>query len=330
MQTRTSEEVIVLVLSMISVIGLLPFAVMRFSMGDWAVGLVDSIGVIGSSLVFAYVWRTRRTEVPGLCIAVLSLSGMAANLYFLGPRDLYFLYPVLIAAFFLTPPKTALRLTGATLLVSAITLHADLSGFDFAKFFLSVLGCILFAYAFADQRNRQRDQLLQLATEDPLTGAGNRRALHKSLEHLVALRRRTSEPMSAIMIDLDNFKWVNDQKGHAVGDAVLRTVSETIAARIRLTDSLFRMGGDEFVVLASGTTMESARLLAEELRELLAQALVHLAAPVTVSLGVAEHWLHETAEEWLARADSAMYQSKQRGRNQVTTALPGAAVRRIA
>ncbi len=57
---------------------------------------------------------------------------------------------------------------------------------------------------------------------------------------------------------------------------------------------------------------------------------MHLAAPVTVSLGVAEHWLHETAEEWLARADSAMYQSKQRGRNQVTTALPGAAVRRIA
>ncbi len=104
MQTRTSEEVIVLVLSLVSVIGLLPFAVMRFSMGDWAVALVDSIGVIGSSLIFAYVWRTRRTEVPGLCIAMLSLSGMVANLYFLGPRDLYFLYPVLIAAFFLTPP----------------------------------------------------------------------------------------------------------------------------------------------------------------------------------------------------------------------------------
>ncbi len=330
MQTRTSEEVIVLVLSLVSVIGLLPFAVMRFSMGDWAVALVDSIGVIGSSLIFAYVWRTRRTEVPGLCIALLSLSGMVANLYFLGPRDLYFLYPVLIAAFFLTPPLTALKLTGTALVLSAITLFPDLSGFDFAKFFLSVLGCILFACAFADQRNRQRDQLLQLATEDPLTGAGNRRALHKSLEHLVALRRRTAEPMSAIMIDLDNFKWVNDQKGHAAGDALLRCVSQTIAGRIRLTDSLFRLGGDEFVVLAGSTSMESARLLAEDLRELIAAALTQFAAPVTVSLGVAEHWLHETAEEWLARADGAMYQSKQRGRNQVTAALPGAAVRRIA
>jgi len=146
----------------------------------------------------------------------------------------------------------ALRLTSAALLACSFALFPVLSLFDFAKFFLSVLGCILFAYAFAQQRNRQRDQLLQLSTEDPLTGAGNRRALNKKLDQLVATYRRTAMPMSAILLDLDNFKAINDAQGHATGDAVLRCVCDTIGARIRLTDSLLRFGGDEFVVLASG------------------------------------------------------------------------------
>jgi len=318
MQKRTSEEVIVLVMSLISVIGLLPFAVVRFSTGDWAVGAVDTVGVIGSSLTFAYVWHTRRSEIPGFCIAALSLTGMVANLYFLGPGDLYFLYPVTIAAFFLTPPRTALRLTGAALLASSIVLLPSLSTFDFAKFFLSVLGCILFAFAFAQQRNRQRDQLQQLATEDPLTGAGNRRALHKKLEQMVASHRRTAEPMSAILLDLDNFKVVNDRKGHATGDAVLRRVADIITARIRLTDSLYRFGGDEFVVLATSATGDTAVKLAEDIRALIASALAELALPVTASLGVAEYLADEPAHKWIERADQAMYKAKKAGKNSVS------------
>jgi len=319
MQKRTSEEVIVLVLSLISVIGLLPFAFVRFSTGDWAVGLVDTIGVVGSSATFAYVWRTRRTEIPGFFIAVLSLSGMVANLFFLGPRDLYFLYPVTIAAFFLTPPATALRLTAAALLASSLALFSGLTAFDFAKFFLSLLGCILFAFAFAfaQQRNRQRDQLLQLSTEDPLTGAGNRRALNKKLDQLVATYRRTAMPMSAILLDLDNFKIVNDAGGHAAGDEVLRRVADIIATRIRLTDNLYRFGGDEFVVLATSATGETAAKLAEDIRDLVARALADIALPVTASLGVAEYIADESVEQWLARADKAMYKAKASGKNTV-------------
>ena len=317
MHKRTSEEVIVLVLSLTSVIGLLPFAIVRFSTGDWAVGLVDTIGVMGSSATFAYVWRVRRTEIPGFFIAVLSLSGMVANLFFLGPRDLNFLYPVTIAAFFLTPPATALRLTAAALLASSLALFPALSVFDFAKFFLSVLGCILFAFAFAQQRNRQRDQLLQLSTEDPLTGAGNRRALNKKLDQLVASHRRSAVPMSAILLDLDNFKIVNDQKGHAAGDEVLRRVADIIAARIRLTDNLYRFGGDEFVVLAASATGDTAAKLAEDIRDLVARALDDLALPVTASLGVAEYSADESVEQWLARADKAMYKAKESGKNTV-------------
>lgn len=190
MTKRTSEEVILFVLSAIAVIGLLPFAVVRFNLGAWA----DVI----------------------------------------------------------------------------------------AAFFLSVLGCILFAYAFANQRNRQRDLLMQLSTEDPLTGAGNRRALHKKLGQLVASHRRTAEPMCAILLDLDNFEIINDKKGHATGDEVLRNVADTITARIRLTDGLYRSGGDEFVVLATSATGVTAITLAEEIRELIAAVLAKLELPGSV------------------------------------------------
>lgn len=330
MLKRSSEEVIVLVLSLISVIGLLPFAIVRFSTGDWAVGLVDSIGVAGSAATFAYVWRTHRTEIPGFFIAVLSLTGMVVNLSFLGPGDLYFLYPVIMAAFFLTPPATALRLTGAALLASCIALLPALSVFDFAKFFLSVLGCILFAYAFAHQRNRQRDQLLQMSTEDPLTGAGNRRALQKKLDQMVASHRRTAEPMSAILLDLDNFKVVNDRKGHAAGDAVLRRVADIITTRIRLTDSLYRFGGDEFVVLATRATGDTAAKLAEDIRDLIALALAELALPVTASLGVAEYCADELPQQWIERADKAMYKAKQAGKNTVSVVAMADALRSMA
>lgn len=136
--------------------------------------------------------------------------------------------------------------------------------------------------------------------------------------------------MAAIMLDLDNFKVVNDRKGHAMGDQVLRSVAETISARIRLTDSLYRYGGDEFVVLASSATRETARNLAEELRSLIAESLEALNLPVTVSLGVAECSLDEAGNDWLARADGAMYLAKQRGKNQVEVALPHAQVRQVA
>jgi diguanylate cyclase (GGDEF)-like protein len=156
-----------------------------------------------------------------------------------------------------------------------------------------------------------------LSTEDPLTGAGNRRALNKKLDQLVATYRRTAMPMSAILLDLDNFKIVNDAGGHAAGDEVLRRVADIIATRIRLTDNLYRFGGDEFVVLATSATGETAAKLAEDIRDLVARALADIALPVTASLGVAEYIADESVEHWLARADKAMYKAKASGKNTV-------------
>jgi len=117
------------------------------------------------------------------------------------------------------------------------------------------------------------------------------------------------------MLDLDHFKKVNDIHGHAVGDQTLKRVTEIINLRIRVTDSLYRIGGEEFVVVLEGADLHHAAHLAEQLRTLVhANELVPDQA-VTISLGVAELKEGETPNDWVHRADAALYRAKDAGRN---------------
>jgi len=311
MPRRAPEEIFILVLCVICMAGLLPFAIIRFERGDLLVAGVDFIGFLATALAFMYVYRTRQVADAGLFLAILALSGMVLNVYVMGPRDLNFLYPVVIATYFLTSPRLALSMTSIALLIVSFALLPDMAMFEYAKFALSLSASMLFAYVFATQRNRQRDLLLQQSSVDPLTGAGNRRALHERLEQIVASHKRTGVPMSVIILDLDDFKEINDKKGHLTGDEVLRLVAVTISARIRVTDSIYRYGGDEFIVLAANANADTATKLAEDIRQLIMQPV----NPVTVSLGVAEYRSGETLDEWLMRADRALYRAKQAGKN---------------
>jgi diguanylate cyclase len=313
MPRRSPEEIIILILCGICMVGLLPFAIIRFERGDLFVGLIDSIGFLGTFLIFIYVYRTRRVAQAGLLLAVFGITGMILNILVMGSRDLNFLYPVVIATYFLTPPRIALAMTGAALLIVSVMLLPGMLLFEYAKFALSLLASMLFAYVFATQRNRQRDLLLQQSIVDPLTGAGNRRALQERLDQMVASHKRNGLAMSVIILDLDNFKDINDIKGHLFGDEALRTVAKTISSRIRASDNIYRYGGDEFIVLAADSNADTATKLAEDIRMLIGQQV----ASITVSLGVAEYRADESPGEWLMRADRALYRAKQGGKNLV-------------
>ena len=156
---------------------------------------------------------------------------------------------------------------------------------------------------------------MQLATKDPLTGAGNRRRLDSKLNDVVNGYQRTGATASVLLLDLDHFKKVNDEYGHAVGDQILKRFTEIVNLRIRITDSLYRIGGDEFVVVLEGQDLERAVHLAEQLRTLVQANELVPDRSVTVSLGVAEIRSEESAKDWLHRADEALYRAKRAGRN---------------
>lgn len=173
----------------------------------------------------------------------------------------------------------------------------------------------------------QKNRLLeQLSITDPLTGLPNRRHLDAALEREFQRAQRQQIPFCALMFDIDHFKHVNDTWGHSAGDAVIRSVGETLSAFIRLTDSGGRFGGEEFLVL-TGSPLDGAEILAERVRGAIEAKTVTTdeghEIQVTVSAGVASFDGDMTnPESVVARADEALYDAKSRGRNQVVVA-PG-------
>ncbi|MES9851528.1 MAG: GGDEF domain-containing protein [Candidatus Thiodiazotropha sp. L084R] len=160
---------------------------------------------------------------------------------------------------------------------------------------------------------------IESAFLDSLTGAKNRTAFDSNFSREIELNRRKDSGLSVIVMDIDFFKRINDQYGHAVGDLVLKQVSKTIEESIRSSDALYRYGGEEFVVVLNGTDQLGANLLAERIREnienLRIESLKDL--QVTLSLGVSMMSSDDTTETLFKRADSALYKAKNQGRNQV-------------
>ena len=167
-----------------------------------------------------------------------------------------------------------------------------------------------------------QQHLSNLATMDPLTRLLNRRGLEDALQISRAQAARRGLPTSAIMVDIDHFKQVNDSFGHEVGDHVLRQVADIISRLTRSSDVVARTGGEEFLIVLPETELESARLLAERIREAIGQRplLVDFQRiGVTVSLGVASVVGNMNLDELSQEADRAMYLAKRGGRNRVAS-----------
>lgn len=166
---------------------------------------------------------------------------------------------------------------------------------------------------------QQREaQLRALTLTDTLTHLGNRRRLDEALITEASRVGRTGEPLSALMADLDHFKRVNDQYGHAVGDLVLRAFGDLLRSRTRATDVITRFGGEEFIVLMPHTAIAQAIEVAERIRvSFAAMRIAPVTEPITVSCGVAQLVAGATGESLLKRIDRALYEAKNAGRNRV-------------
>jgi diguanylate cyclase (GGDEF)-like protein len=173
---------------------------------------------------------------------------------------------------------------------------------------------------------RRLDELEFVVDRDTLTGIPNRRALLRAIEdEIKALNARGRAGAPAIgpclaFIDVDHFKQVNDERGHAVGDAVLFGVAERLAENVRRADILGRIGGEEFAVYMPSVTLRDAEALAERLRRAVTAAPFMTPVgpvPVTVSIGVAAYKTSDTVARLMKRADTAMYAAKRAGRDQV-------------
>jgi diguanylate cyclase (GGDEF)-like protein len=163
----------------------------------------------------------------------------------------------------------------------------------------------------------------QSAVTDALTGLGNRHTMEDAFPREIERSVRDGRKLALIMLDLDNFKVLNDRYGHVVGDRVLAAIARTLKRQFRPDDILVRYGGDEFAVLLPNVSEGQALAIAERTREAVASENLSLREDdtlnVSVSIGVAELGLHQSLDALLGAADAAMYRAKRSGRNAVSS-----------
>jgi diguanylate cyclase len=193
---------------------------------------------------------------------------------------------------------------------------ADAAWHDLCHEVESILGPILQLVgeiANAEECIRYHSAYLMRFSEiqtDPLTRLGNRRALDSALSAQAAVLKRYGTPFSLAIIDIDRFKYLNDEQGHLHGDDILRRLTALLTDTVRTVDIVARYGGDEFVVVMPQTDLAGASKFAERLRLKIAEQM-----PFTVSIGVASSRTEEAVESLFQRADAALYRAKSDGRN---------------
>ena len=314
-----AETQLLLVILIIAVVTTLSLSALRAWQGNMAIAAIDLYFCIGLCASIYYILRTAETRKASIFIMVIAYSAIIPIIYLSGAMEINWIFAIMAGSFFMLKPAEAICINTLAFALCIPHLLSLWTASDLLFFVLPIVLMNVYCFMFAKIIWMQKSQLIELAIKDPLTGTGNRRALAEGMEQLLGMRKRKEITASLIAFDIDSFKDINDVYGHQAGDRVLSTVTEIIHSRIRLTDNLYRQGGDEFVIVALDTDQDTAIRLAEELRRLIQNTIFDGGYRATLSFGVAELGKEETQEEWLRNVDKALYNAKLAGRNTVCT-----------
>jgi len=287
---------------------------------DPSLTLTQILWSISWVMVLTYFLDDARPAALMLCLLVINFGAFRLNLAQLAGVSCVAIGGYLVVIYFLSRNHPGIFDLQMELFI--------LSGFAAALLGSTFVGHEMFMLRSAlRDRNRKLEQALdkvnRLALTDELTGAYNRRYLLEVLGKQKALADRGKLSFSICFFDLDHFKKINDELGHAAGDQVLKSVAAITQRIIRDGDYLSRYGGEEFVVVLVATVVEMAEVVAERIRATIEGESFRKIDPkirVTISLGCTEFRRNESLDAMLARADEAMYKAKKKGRNTIVRA----------
>jgi diguanylate cyclase (GGDEF)-like protein len=280
----------------------------RFAQTAVAVGYV--VCALGLSVSRSRLWPVQATLATS--IVLLSVGTATSRPIGLGP--LFYLWPLVYAAYFFTPRQVVLSfLLMVSSLAMALILNASATARSdtLIRTSISVGGIAALILFMRLREGRLRDELALLAETDPLTGLLNRRALDPRLRRLTDEAVRDGAPLSIAVIDVDHFKTINDDHGHIAGDEALKRITNVLLALASQGDPVARLGGDEFVVALPGRDLREARAWANQIVGDLRGEASAAGIAITVSVGLAGLDDHaQTPDAMLRRADAAVYAAK--------------------
>ena len=307
----------------------LPLAVYDYMRGKVAISalLLCLVAMLLVDAVALY-----RKKAPPVPFATLLIPGCAAVAFSLATQGIYgvlWSFPVVLLSFFVLPRRLANALSVSLLAVGVVMTSQSQEIGTTVRYGLALTLSLVVINIMLGVLESLHARLVAQSLTDSLTGAGNRRSMDNGLADVVERNRRSFAPASALAIDIDYFKRINDRHGHEAGDEVLRSLVDIVKERRRKLDQIYRQGGEEFLLLLPDTRAAEAMGVAENLRKAIMRAPILRDQPVTVSIGVGELHPSEDAKDWMKRVDEALYAAKKGGRNRVVAAESDHATSRV-
>lgn len=309
---RTEQDIIVLGLTGIYSIAVGLLGLYRMWREEYAMMILDWSLIAVSIGIFIYHWRSGNTRLASYYVSILAVIGVELTVAFKGIGQVLWAYPAVTLVFYLLPPLQAIILWTIGLLILAIQIM-DASLVEIVLIASTLIVTSLFCVLFAFKMKQQNENLRKMARQDVMTKVHNRRAFYEDLKKL----KVTSNQPTAIFIDLDNFKNVNDRLGHVEGDLVLQLATDFINNLLKPHHRLYRMGGDEFVVLTQHMGWQDVCHLSHTVHQKFADSALAKKHYLTLSMAVGSQQKDETLSQWLNRLDEALYDAKKKGRNQI-------------
>jgi diguanylate cyclase (GGDEF)-like protein len=304
-------------MSVVAVVALFPLVVGNFVYERYLLGLA-SASVVAALGIDAYaVYRRRRPPIPYVILLALGVLTILMSLKLQGVYGAFWSYPAVLFFYFVLRRRAANFWSFSLLIAGTLGVHWWIGDDVALRYFVSLALTILVVNIILNIVADLQRRLVEQAITDPLTGAFNRRHMQTRLEEAIERCRRTAAPSTLLMLDIDHFKRINDAFGHEAGDHVLREFVQLINERSRRSDLLFRIGGEEFLLLLGDTAGPAALKVAETLRATVAESHFPVSSAVTVSVGVSLLEPADSVDSWVRRADLALYAAKNAGRNRV-------------
>ncbi|MDH4263811.1 MAG: GGDEF domain-containing protein [Spirochaetia bacterium] len=228
------------------------------------------------------------------------------------------------AFFYMTGLRVGLLISSISLLLIPINYWLfpfysqveRISRYSLTQIIMAFALSMILAFKYEQIRSKQEALLKNSSESDPLTGMLNRRGFAVASVPVLQQAERSQQAFAVAMIDLDNFKMVNDIQGHSAGDKLLQEISSLLRLHTRSADIIARWGGEEFVLLLVHSDLNGASFVSEKIRSKI-ESHSFSCGKITASIGVSLRQPHETLEDTLKRADLAMYEAKQTGKNRV-------------
>lgn len=331
-QLDRHKKMVLLVLLVFTIGGSWIFMVLNYWRGQWLLAMVEGITGALSLLIFVLVWRTQSNQKLHRLALLYVLIFFAVMMFAFaspGVSATIFVWSLAIpsVAYLLLGVGTGFWVTVIFLTISWV-LYFDRSLVDpvlqETVAYANVIMCAMLLWALSHTyeltNQRAKNKLHLLAIHDHMTGLYNRSALSHIYTRKLTDSVADQQTLCLLLFDLDHFKKINDELGHAVGDAVLQAFARLLAAQGESNHSAFRVGGEEFILLLPSSSHKDAYQMAEQIRSQTEQMVVGQAPSVrvTVSIGMAvAKTVEHSLEVVLKQADERMYLAKSQGRNRV-------------